>query len=64
MDGFSIIVFDDFILVKDFNALMYIVRSSGYIDDVVGENSGDNVQWIMVFEVGEFVQILMWWFFS
>ncbi|XP_068695620.1 uncharacterized protein [Montipora foliosa] len=63
-DGRSIVVFDDLIPVKDLNALMHTVRSSGYTDDAASKNSEDNVQWIMAFEVEEFVQTLMWQLFS
>lgn len=63
-DGRSIVVFDDIIPAKELDALMRTVKSSGYNDNAAGVNSTDNVQWIMAFEVDEFVETFMWQLFS
>jgi len=34
--------------------------NSGYNDNAAGEDSTDNVQWIMGFEVDDFIQSSMW----
>lgn len=63
-DGRGIVVFDDIIPAKELDALMHTVKSSGYNDNAAGVNSTDNVQWIMAFEVDEFIETFMWQLFS
>ena len=63
-DGRNIVVFDDIIPAKELDALMHTVKSSGYSDHAAGIDSTDNVQWIMAFEVDEFVKTFMWQLFS
>lgn len=64
VDDRSIVVLDEIIPANDLDALMYTVSNSGYNDNAAGIDSTDNVQWIMAFEVEEFVQTSMWQLFS
>jgi len=59
-DGRSIIVLDNILPSKELYALTYTVMNSGYNDNAADANSGDNVQWIMGFEVEDFVQTSLW----
>ena len=59
-DGRRIVVLDDILPAKEVDALMHTVMSSGYSDNAAGVDSTDNVQWIMAFEVDEFVRTSMW----
>lgn len=63
-DGHSIFVFDDLLPAKDLDALMHTVRSGGYNDMEADSYSADKVQWILGFEVEEFVQTSMWQLFN
>lgn len=63
-DGYSIVVFDDLLPARDLDALMRTVQSGGYNDMEADLNGADNVQWILGFEVEEFVQTSMWQLFS
>ena len=58
-DGRCIVVLDNIFSVKELDALRHTVMSSGYNDNAAGLDSTDNVQWIMAFEVEEFVQTSM-----
>jgi len=60
IDGRYIVVFDDILPAKELDALMETVLNSGYNDNAAGEDSADNVQWIMGFEVDDFIQTSMW----
>ena len=59
-DGRHIIVLDNILPPRELDALRYITVSSGYSDDPASEDSGDNVQWIMAFEVNDFLQTSLW----
>ena len=59
-DGRSIIVLDNILPSKELDALTYTVVNSGYNDNAADANSGDNVQWIMGFEVEDFLQTSLW----
>lgn len=59
-DGYYIFVLDNILPKKELDALMHTVVSSGYNDNAAGMDSTDNVQWIMAFEVDDFVQTLLW----
>lgn len=59
-DGRCVIVLDDILPAKELDALMQTVVSSGYNDNAADKDSTDNVQWIMAFEVDDFVQTSLW----
>lgn len=59
-DGRHIVVLDDIIPAKELDALRYTIINGGYNDNAAGVDSTDNVQWIMAFEVEEFVQTSLW----
>lgn len=59
-DGRSVIVLDNILPARELNALTYTVVNSGYNDNAADADSGDNVQWIMAFEVEDFVQTTLW----
>ena len=59
-DGRCIIVLDNILPTRELDALTYTIMSSGYNDNPADANSGDNVQWIMAFEVEDFVQTSLW----
>ena len=59
-DGRHIVVFDDIVPAKELDALRYTIINGGYNDNAAGVDSTDNVQWIMAFEVEEFVQTSLW----
>lgn len=59
-DGRCIIVLDNILPTKELDALMHTVVSGGYNDNAAGMDSTDNVQWIMAFEVDDFVQTSLW----
>ena len=58
--GRSVIVLDNILPTRELDALTYTVLNSGYNDNPADENSGDFVQWIMAFEVEDFVQTSLW----
>lgn len=59
-DGRYIIVLDNILPPRELDALRYTITSSGYSDDPASADSGDNVQWIMAFEVDDFLQTSLW----
>ena len=59
-DGRSVIVLDNILPSKELDALTYTVVNSGYNDNAADANSADSVQWIMAFEVEDFVQTSLW----
>lgn len=59
-DGRSVIVLDNILPTRELDALAFTVVNSGYNDNAADKNSGDYVQWIMAFEVEDFVQTSLW----
>ena len=59
-DGRCVIVLDNILPARELDALRQTVVSSGYNDNAAGMDSTDNVQWIMAFEVDDFVQTSLW----
>ncbi|XP_078342425.1 uncharacterized protein LOC144628228 [Oculina patagonica] len=59
-DGRCVIVLDNILPARELDALRQTVVRSGYNDNAPGMDSTDNVQWIMAFEVDDFVQTSLW----
>ena len=59
-DGRCVVVLDNILPAKELDALRQTVVSSGYNDNAAGMDSTDNVQWIMAFDVEDFVQTSLW----
>lgn len=59
-DGRCVIVLDNILPARELDALRQTVVSSGYNDNAAGMDSTDSVQWIMAFEVDDFVQTSLW----
>ncbi|KAL9988716.1 hypothetical protein ACROYT_G003194 [Oculina patagonica] len=59
-DGRCVIVLDNIVPARELDALRQTVVSSGYNDNAAGMDSTDSVQWIMAFEVDDFVQTSLW----
>ena len=58
--GLSIVVLDGILPLKELDALRKTVETNGYSDNAAGMDSTDQVQWIMAFEIDDFVQTSLW----
>lgn len=59
-NGLSIVVLDGILPPKELDALRQTVENNGYSDNAAGLDSTDQVQWIMAFEIDDFVQTSLW----